>query len=132
MRRERIIANDRALAPLGSLEGSTAYLERQTWWQLFREGRYGCVPLMDDVLWVGHFCAWLRRRGLAPERCTKSDAEAYFTSIASFRPGPRMACERAVTGFVDFLAAEWPPAGSPPTATKRGIRRIEGRRAGRC
>jgi hypothetical protein len=90
---------------LGSLEGSIAYLERQAWWQAFRESRHTSAPLIDDVLWVGHFCGWLQAQRVAIERCTKAELDAYLATIASFRAGPRAGCERTVTALVAFLAA---------------------------
>jgi hypothetical protein len=103
-----IIATDRTAPGLGSLQGSMAYLQQQSWWAAFRDGRRGWAQPIDDVLWVGHFCGWLQRERMAVERCTKTDIDAYLASIASFRPGPRAACQRTVTELIDFFAARAP------------------------
>jgi hypothetical protein len=103
-----IIENNRTATGLGSIDGSIAYLEQQTWWRAFREARLTSAQQIDDALWVGHFCRWLERRRTALDRCTPTDLHAYLTSIASFRPGPRAACQRTVTALVDFLAARAP------------------------
>jgi hypothetical protein len=101
-------AADGTATGLGSIQGSADYLEQQTWWPSFRETRRFWVQQIDDVLWVGHFCGWLQRHRLAVERCTPTDLDAYLASIASFRPGPRAACQRTVTALVGFLAARAP------------------------
>jgi len=100
---QAIIPTNRIAADPGSIQASITYLEQQTWWPRFRDTRRSCTRQLDDVLWVGHFCGWLQRQRLAIERCTKSDLDAYLLSIASFRPGPRSACERTVTALVEFL-----------------------------
>jgi hypothetical protein len=105
MASQPIRAADGTAPGLGSIQGSIAYLEQQTWWPRFRDTRRCSVEQMDDVLWVGHFCGWLQRRRQAIERCTTADLDAYLASIASFRPGPREACQRTVTALIDFLAA---------------------------
>jgi hypothetical protein len=111
MASQAIIAADGTAKGLGSIQGSIAYLEQQPWWPGFRETRRLWAQQIDDVLWVGHFCGWLQRHGLAIERCTTADLDAYMASIASFRPAPRAACQRTVMALIDFLAAY--PA-SPP------------------
>lgn len=112
---QAIIATDPTAAKLGSIQGSMAYLQQQAWWSAFRETRRAFAQLTDDVLWVGHFCGWLQRQRLAIERCTKADLEAYVASIASFRPGPRAACQRTVTALISFLEARAPTIARSPS-----------------
>jgi hypothetical protein len=109
-----IISNDGTATGLGSIDGSIAYLEQQTWWRAFREDRRAAAQQIDDALWVGHFCRWLERRRTALDRCTATDLHAYLTSIATFRPGPRAACQRTVTALVEFLAARGPEMARSP------------------
>lgn len=121
-----ITTPDRLMDRLGSIDGSMAYLEREAWWSTFRAGRRTSVRLMDDLLWVGHFCRWLQGQHVPIERCTRTELDAYLASIASFRPGPRVACQRTITALVDFLGGREPTPedGSPSMAadpTSAGI-----------
>ena len=100
---QAINVDDPMTTGLGSIAGSMAHLEGQPWWSAFREGRTS-TQLIDDVLWVGHFCAWLQLQRIAIERCTNNEVDTYLATIASFRPGPRSACRRTVTALIDFLA----------------------------
>jgi hypothetical protein len=86
-----------------SIDGATAYLEQQSWWPAFRDDRVPRVPQIDDVLWTGHFCAWLRSQGMTIEQCTRTELSDYLKSVDSFRPGPRSACRRTVTDLVEWL-----------------------------
>jgi hypothetical protein len=95
----------------GSIESSLVYLQCQQWWRRFREGRRD-VPLLDDALWVGHFCRWLLQQHLKIEACTRSQLNEYLATLSSFRPGPRAACQRTTTALIAFLSD--PPGG--PTA----------------
>jgi hypothetical protein len=90
---------------LGCIEASLAYLQEQPWWRPFRDGRRDAAQLIDDVLWVGHFCRWSEQQGIGVERCTKAHLRAYLDTTASFRPGPRAACERTVTSLVEFISS---------------------------
>lgn len=118
MASQTISATDPTATGLGSIQVSMVYLEQQTWWPPFRESRRPWANLVDDVLWVGHFCGWLQRQHLTIERCTRIDLDAYLASIASFRPGPHSACQRTVTALIDFIAARAPDIASlaPPTS----------------
>jgi hypothetical protein len=86
----------------GSIQGSLAYLELHDWWHDFRSGRRE-VQLLDDALWVGHFCRWLQQQRVAVEACTPAVLDAYLATLASFRTGPHLACERTVTALLTFL-----------------------------
>ena len=107
--------NDETVTGLGSIEVSMAFLEQQPWWPAFREGRRTCVRMIDDVLWVGHFCAWCQRQHVAIQQCTRTDLDAYAATIASFRPGPRFACQRTISALIEFLATTRAPDGDRST-----------------
>jgi hypothetical protein len=99
------VATQKTTIELGSVNGAMAYLAHEEWWPAFRARRRSRAQLVDDVLWVGHFCSWLQAQRIEIERCTYSDLAAYLATIDSFRPGPRSACQRTVTALMDFLAA---------------------------
>lgn len=85
------------------IAASMHYLQHQDWWPTFRQARSGTIRLIDDVLWVGHFCGWLREHARPVEQCDEDDLSAYLASTGSFRPGPRVACEHTAKALVDFM-----------------------------
>ncbi len=100
----------------GGIAASMRYLQQQEWWPAFRERRCGTTQLIDDVMWVGHFCGWLQERERAIEWCGEDDLCAYLSTARSFRPGPRAACERTVKALFDFMT-DGRSVGMPPRET---------------
>jgi hypothetical protein len=95
----------------GSIQSSLAYLQRQRWWRKFRAGRRH-VPLLDDALWLGHYCRWLHEHHVAIEACTSVQLDAYLATLTSFRPGPRAACERTVQALMAFVSEPSTPVAA--------------------
>ncbi len=91
-------------ADAGSVNDSLTFLSEQTWWQRFREGR-DHVPLIDDVISVGHFYRWLDGQRIPITEITSAHLDAYVNSLASMRPGPRGVYERAASALLSFFGA---------------------------
>jgi hypothetical protein len=91
------------VADLGSIDGSLVFLAQQSWWQRFRDGRRD-VALLDDVMFVGHFCRWLAMRRVEIQDVARAHVDEYVLTLTSMRPGPRAAYERTARGLLTFFA----------------------------